>query len=211
MSKLKSVELAPAKSKKLEPVKVAIAGKLVRTFVDAKEKFDAAKEASDAAKTQMLDAVIPTFFAQQALLKQQTPSLLFEDLVAYNEAPSDAAVMVTMQDKYGNNTVEAVDAAFKNFKGKDVNDYFRQVVVASFDNTIFQKADGSFNEPVFKDVIAALEKVMQKHKIERAPVSVKTNVTPVDDFHARRFTEFTPAQNMTLHELVPATVTVKVK
>lgn len=137
---------------------------------------------------------------------------VLEDLEKPGEEIKGELCRVTFQARYNNCDSAVVEAAFADFKERNINDYVATVVEASFDNRIWLNKDGSMNVEAYKKVTAAVAKVaselgfVDESGAATTPLRTVKKVRPLEDFHQRRFLDFTAKENVTLYQILPNTV-----
>jgi hypothetical protein len=119
---------------------------------------------------------------------------------------------VTFQNRYNNCDSAVVEAAFADFKDRNINDYVAEVVEAGFDHKIWLNKDGTMNEAAYNKVTAAIAKVaselgfVDEKGAPATPLRTVKKVRPLEDFHQRRFLDFSVKENVVLYQVLPNTV-----
>lgn len=126
----------------------------------------------------------------------------------------DGVVTVTLKNAYSETTPTAAEKVCEELV-LDPNDYFQTVLKYSFNQKIFYKADGTFNEKVYR----ALRRVIGEKVAELIDsgdldpavdaFSETKAVVVKPEFHAKRWALGVEA-NETIQKTVPAQVAIKV-
>lgn len=126
-------------------------------------------------------------------------------------------IRLSFTSRYNGCDTEQVDAAFDTFQGRDINQYVVETLAASFDSSIFLDEKGNFDRAVFlkyRDAIAKVTaELAPKNKQLQNPdgstktvLSTKKVLQVKEDFHTRRFKDFSRDENVTLTRVLPNTV-----
>jgi hypothetical protein len=126
-------------------------------------------------------------------------------------------IRLSFTSRYNTCDTEQVDAAFDTFQGRDINTYVVETLVASFDSGVFLDEKGNFDREVFSKYRDAIAKVTaelapKNQQLQNPDGSPKTVLTTKkvlkvkDDFHKRRFKDFSLEENATLVRVLPNTV-----
>lgn len=126
----------------------------------------------------------------------------------------DGVVTVTLKNAYSETTPTIAEKVCEELV-LDPNDYFQTVLKYGFNQKIFYKADGTFNEKVYRALRRVIgEKVAElidSGDLDRAtePFSETKAVVVKPEFHAKRWALGVEA-NETIQKTVPAQVAIKV-
>jgi hypothetical protein len=120
--------------------------------------------------------------------------------------------MVSWTEKPKATDSEAVKGWFADLKTQDgkkakLTDYADWKLGADFDTSVFF-VDGSFDGKRYAAFMKAVADVAAKLGVEN-PLSVTKTLVPKPDFATRRFVDFDPAQNVSIQNVLPMTVTLK--
>ena len=158
-----------------------------------------------------------------AELKPLMRPVALDELYERNaQKPWDAISSVKLEDEEGGVTrvtfmgkysaipevavdeVEAVFGEIKTRAGKtpNINDYLVRTMVGKFDTNAFIGPDGRFSKERYEAITAALETVCQRLQIAN-PLSTAEVITPIPDFHARRWVDFDAEANKRLTKALP--------
>lgn len=160
--------------------------------------------------------------AAEGLMDELRP-LLLPDAIAEiyrhnNERPWDAISSVKLQDddesvlrvtfmaKYSVVGASVAESFFDQIKMRDgskpnINNYLARAMQASFDSSVFLGPDGKFDEKRYAKFVAAVEKVAKELGTTN-PLSAQEVVTPLPDFHSRRWLDFDVKTNQQISEVI---------
>lgn len=133
-----------------------------------------------------------------------------------------STLRLTSQAKYSAADANAVEALFENFASKypdtkiDVNDYVQETCSASFDNSIFNDADGRFSDRIYNVFAEAIEKVTKDLIAKKvlaagtpSPLKTTKKVVPLSSFDEARYVIFPTVKDQTsILEVLPNTITL---
>lgn len=145
------------------------------------------------------DAVARIFDQNSEKPWEPIASVAFQD-------DKDNVVRISFTSKYTDTTAEIAEALFGDLKTKDgkatdVNDYMARTVVASFDSTVFQGADGKFDKARYDKIVAALDTACKELDVKN-PLSTAVVVKPLPSFHTRRWTDFDKVTNQKISKVL---------
>lgn len=176
----------------------AVQGDVVTKFNQASIDFKDAEARLKAAREPLLAIGSSHFFAVRCA-GTDVSSVKLTDT-------NGAAARFTFQDRYSAAAADPVDAVMTEL-GEDINDWVAETVKPSFDTDFFTDKDGNFDQKAYELTVAALDAVSKKLG-KSNPLSAKKVVVPKPVFHEKRFSEFSPAANAKLTEVLPNTRTL---
>lgn len=205
--------LTPLKIKALEkPLKtgdvvtIQVEGDYCTRYNEASAIIKGAEEIQVDLKPAMLPLAVDEIFTQNTVNPNEPIiSVAFRD-------EDDNVTRISMTNKYGALTAEAVEALFKDLKKKDgketanVNDYVARTVEAAFDAEVFKGADGKLDEEKYKKIVKALDSVCKELDIKN-PLSTQIVVKPLPNFGTRRWLDFDRATNLKISKVIKNTFT----
>jgi len=187
--------LAPLRVKTLEkPVKtgdvltVLIENDYPSQYNEASSIMKKAEKLMKDLKPAMLPYAITNVFEQNSSKPwEPITSVAFQD-------DNANVTQISFTSKYADTTAQIAEALFGNLKTRDgkpanVNDYMARTIIASFDSTVFQGADGKFDKARYNKIVAALDDVCLELGVKN-PISTVEVVKPLPSFHTRRWADF---------------------
>lgn len=125
---------------------------------------------------------------------------------------------VSFTAKYNSCDTASVEAVFAEIatsapeRGIDINHYVAETLKADFDDKVFLDKDGNFDKAVYDKFRVAIERVARELNLRDAegmvnsPLKTKRVLHVKPDFHALRFKDFNPDENIRLTEVLPNTI-----
>jgi hypothetical protein len=196
---------------------VQIEGDICKRFNEAKKQMKDAEAVIKELQGTIHQRAMEKIFAHNCdpnCLKPLT-SVKLQDVTVDEEDESvrtpGEVTRVSFTARYNNCDTEQVDAAFQDFKGRDINDYVVETIAAKFDDSVFLDADGNFDLVAYNKFRIAIEKVakdlgMVKDGKVQSPLGTKRVLKTKPDFHERRFRDFDEEENFTLAKVLPNTI-----
>lgn len=169
-------------------------------FNEASSIMKAAEQLMKDLKPAMMPLALTNVFDQNSEKPwEPIASVAFQD-------PNANVTRISFTSKYADTTAEIAEGLFGSIKTKtgaapNVNDYMARTLVASFDSTVFQGADGKFDKARYDKIVAALEVVSKELNVKN-PLSTVETVKPLPSFHTRRWNDFDKATNLKISKVL---------
>lgn len=206
--------------KKLDPIRVNLIEKPVKTgevltviveddYPSRYNEASAIGKAADALMKELKPSMEPDAVARVFEQNSEKP---FEPINSVSFQDGDGNVTrVSFTGKYADSTAKEMEDLFGGLTTRhgttaNVNDYVARTVVASFDSTVFQNAEGKFDKERYDRIVEALDDVCKELEVTN-PLSTTVTVKPLASFHTRRWSDFDLAANRKITKVLKNTVT----
>ncbi len=186
---------------------VRFAGDSAKSFTEIANKIKSLAAEKDDLEEELKD------FGVKELIKLNCESGKVNSSVRVID-DSEGVVTVTLKNAYSAPTATVVEKICEELV-IDPNDYFQTVIKYAFNQNIFYKADGSFNEKVYRAIRRAVaEKVAElidagDLSADVEPFSEDKVVSVKPSFHEERWALGVEA-NTLIQDSIPAQVAIKV-
>lgn len=182
-------------SKKKEYPLIEGATELVDQIIESQEKMETAKAILDQGKGELVALAVPLYFEACEGAHEIPSSLAAEG--------SDKEILIVFSSRYSSVPEEAEEEIAAIIGDDGVEEYFEQKIEIRLDST-------KINEEARADFLGALSAICIEYGAKDA-VTAKGILSPKPHFHEARHRDFTPEQNLELHEICPCVIQVKTK